>query len=99
VSGSLAPTPAERCPQFSLAPSSATLLLPWLFSMYGRSVGDGNMQDISETMRNIFLVGLISLGAPIAGCTVVDDDDDDADVQLQADDLEDDEDIEVEIED
>ncbi len=57
------------------------------------------MQDISETMRNIFLVGLISLGAPIAGCTVVDDDDDDADVQLQADDLEDDEDIEVEIED
>ena len=57
------------------------------------------MQNISQTMRNIFLVGLISLGAPIAGCTVVEDDDDDADVQLQADDLEDDEDVEIEIED
>ena len=57
------------------------------------------MQDISQTVRNIFLVGLLSLGAPIAGCTVVEDDDDDADVQLQADDLEDDEEVEVEIED
>ena len=58
------------------------------------------MQDISQTMRNIFLVGLLSLGAPVAGCTVVeDDDDDDADVQVQADDLDDDEDVDVEIED
>ena len=57
------------------------------------------MREISQTMRNIFLVGAISLGVPIAGCTVVEDDDDDADVQLQADDLEDDEDVEVEIED
>ena len=56
------------------------------------------MQDISQAMRNLFLVGLISLGAPIAGCTVVDEDDD-ADLQLQADDLEDDDDVEVEIDD
>lgn len=58
------------------------------------------MQDISQTLRNILLVGLISFGAPIAGCTVVEeDDDDDADVQFQADDLEDEEDVEVEVED
>jgi hypothetical protein len=56
------------------------------------------MQDISQTMRNIFLVGLISLGAPIAGCTVVDEDDD-PDVEFQADDLDDDEEVEVEIDD
>jgi hypothetical protein len=56
------------------------------------------MQDISQTMRNIFLIGLISLGAPIAGCTVVEDDDD-ADVQLQADELDDDDDVEIEVED
>jgi hypothetical protein len=56
------------------------------------------MQDISQTMRNIFLVGLLSLGAPIVGCTVVDEEDD-ADLQLHADDMEDDEDVDVEIED
>ena len=58
------------------------------------------MQDISQTLRSIFLVGLLSLGASVAACTVVDDDDDDdADVQLQADDLDDDEEVEVEVED
>ena len=40
--------------------------------------------------------GLISLGAPITGCTVVEEDDD-ADFQLQADDLEDDDHVEVEM--
>jgi hypothetical protein len=56
------------------------------------------MQDFSQTMRNIFLIGLLSLGAPIAGCTVVDEDDD-ADLQLQSDDLDDADDVEVEIDD
>jgi hypothetical protein len=64
------------------------------------SSGDGTMQDFSQTLRNILLVGFISFGASLAGCTVVEEDDDgEADVQFQADDLEDDEDFELEIED
>jgi hypothetical protein len=59
------------------------------------------MQDVSHLIRNLFLVGLVSLGAPIAGCTVVEDedpdpaytiDDDDAEVEL-------DDDVEVEVDD
>lgn len=57
------------------------------------------MQDISHLVRNLFLVGLISLGAPLAGCTVVEDEDPD-DVQLQADDDDvelDDDEVEIEV--
>jgi hypothetical protein len=53
------------------------------------------MQDISNLVRNLFLAGLISLGAPIAGCTVVEDDEPDARVQVD----EDDDDVDIEVDD
>jgi hypothetical protein len=60
--------------------------------------GGGHMQDMSHLIRGLALVGLVSLGAPVVGCTIVEDDDE-PDVRLEADDLEDDEDVEVEVED
>ena len=51
------------------------------------------MQDLSHVIRSLFLIGLVSMAAPIAGCTVDADDDDDADVQFQTDD--DDDDVEL----
>jgi hypothetical protein len=35
--------------------------------------------DTSHLIRNLSLIGLISLGAPIASCTIVEEDDDDDD--------------------
>ena len=59
------------------------------------------MQDISHLIRNLFLVGLVSLGAPIAGCTVVEDEDPDATYTVDDDDAEVDldDDVEVEVDD
>jgi hypothetical protein len=57
------------------------------------------MQDVTHLIRSFALIGLVSLSATIAGCTVVDDDDEDADVEFQADDLDDDEDVDIDIDD
>ncbi len=57
------------------------------------------MQDISQLMRTLFLVGLVSLGAPIAGCTVVEDDEPDATLHSDVDDDDvdlDDDEVEIE---
>jgi len=60
------------------------------------------MQDVSNLFRNLFLIGLFSLGAPIAGCTVVEDDDSDAQIRAEVDEddeVELDDDVEVEVDD
>jgi hypothetical protein len=59
------------------------------------------MQDLSHLIRTFFLVGLVSLGAPIAGCTVVEDEDPDAAYTIDDDDaeVELDDDVEVEVDD
>lgn len=46
-----------------------------------RQFGDEDTQDISRPIRNLFLARLISLGAPIAGCTVVEVDEDEDHVE------------------
>lgn len=59
------------------------------------------MQDISHLIRNLFLVGLVSLGAPLAGCTVVEDEEPDARFQVDEDDddVEFEDDVEIEVDD
>jgi hypothetical protein len=58
------------------------------------------MHDISLTIRNLLLIGLISFGVPLAGCYTVEEDDDDADFQLDAEvDDDDDDDVDVEVDD
>jgi hypothetical protein len=61
------------------------------------------MQDVSNLIRNLLLVGVVSFGAPVVGCTVVEDDDNDAQIRADVDDdevdLDDDDDVEVEVED
>jgi hypothetical protein len=60
--------------------------------------GEASMQDISRTIRNLLLVGLISFGVPIAGCYTVEEDDD-PDVHLDADVEEEDDDIDIDVDD
>jgi hypothetical protein len=85
----------------SLATETATSRPTQLFFMSVRHFGDEHMQDISHLIRNLFLVGLVSVGAPIAGCTIVEDDE--PDVQLHSDvdddDVELDDDVEIEVDD
>lgn len=57
------------------------------------------MQDVSHLIRNLFLVGIVSLGAPIAGCTVVEDDEPDVQLDADDDDIDLDDDVEVEVDD
>ncbi|WP_162917428.1 hypothetical protein [Dongia deserti] len=55
------------------------------------------MQDISRLIRNLFLVGVVAF-APVAGCTMVEDDEE-PDFQLDSDVDDDDDDVDVEVDD
>lgn len=59
------------------------------------------MQDMSRLIRGLFLVGIVSLGAPVAGCTIVEDEDPDVQLDSDADDddIDLDDDVEVEVDD
>ena len=60
------------------------------------------MQDPWHLMRNLFLIGLVSLGAPVAGCTVVEEDEPGAQLDVDDDDAEldlGDDDVDVEVDD